>query len=204
MGFGRHKEGEEEMTNLKSKVAAFLSLNNTENTKREERDFSDFIRNLGINEFELYEDKVADRSFGSALEKLLLRLEGGEINTIIARGFSDLCSEFDNEDELISFLFKLSERRIRFISANENIDKVSSDAGLMLNFLSAYRAQTSYRRSENVRKGLLSAKEKGKLLGRPAKRDVQKIRELREKGMTIQQIAEALKLSVGSVHKSLA
>jgi DNA invertase Pin-like site-specific DNA recombinase len=52
--------------------------------------------------------------------------------------------------------------------------------------------------------GLVAAKRRGKILGRPKQRDDIAIAELRNQGLTIQAIANRLHISKGSVQAALS
>jgi len=58
--------------------------------------------------------------------------------------------------------------------------------------------------AERVKAGLRRAKENGKKLGRPkARLDVEKLRELKERGLSLRQIAKHCRVSRTTVHELL-
>lgn len=63
-----------------------------------------------------------------------------------------------------------------------------------------FLAERMARRSRNVRAGLAASKKK---IGRPRERDDLAIHRLRAQGMSMQAIAEKLKISIGTVFESL-
>lgn len=167
------------------------------------------ITNYIIRRFKLQSLNFIDRNLDNDLllsgdESIYSRIAYSKISTLVVKSLDDICDVISNEDELFSLLWQISEKNIRFISINEKIDVLGSEAKLALMLLKKYRETVFRKKSESVRNGIQNAKEKGKPLGRPVKRDIEKINELRSKGFTIQKIAETLKLSVGSVHRSLA
>lgn len=101
---------------------------------------------------------------------------------------------------LISSLELFQSLGIDFISYSENIDTSTPAGKVMFTMVAAF---SEFERSiiqERVKAGLARAKSQGKLLGRPKKKiDVNALRELREKGLSVRKIAESLGIS-----KSLA
>ncbi len=130
-------------------------------------------------------------------------IDQGKISTVVVKSIDDICNGISDEDDLLSLLCLMSEKEIRFISIDEGVDLMGSQSKLALMVLNRYRRAAFQTKSANVRSGIQKAKKSGKTLGRPAKRDQQKIKQLRLQGLTIQKIADLLKISVGSVHRSL-
>lgn len=126
------------------------------------------------------------------------------VTTLAVPSLRNVFDKFDTEDGLLLFLSEISSKKIQFIAEAERINADSSHASFVLDIIGAYRTCLSEERSANVRKGLESARQMGRILGRPTKIDSQKVKDLRDGGLTIQAIANTLNVSVGSVHRALS
>jgi DNA invertase Pin-like site-specific DNA recombinase len=137
-----------------------------------------------------------------------------ELNRLIAdahkRRFDVVCVwRFDRFARSVSHLLRALETfkalGIEFVSFSEQMD-TSTPAGKMV--FTVLGAVAELERSlivERVRAGLRNARAKGKTLGRPRVAvDAARVSRLRAQGRTIREIADALGVSRGLVHKTLA
>lgn len=163
-----------------------------------------FLKNYNLQNFAHLENLQNSKQLFGEIHSLASTLKTGEFNALVISNIKELCLHIFSEDDLYVFLSTLSQVNIRFISLEDRIDISTSQAQFILFFMKIFKSNVFSSRSENVRRGIQSAKESGKTLGRPTKRNIEKIKDLREKGFTMQKIADRLRLSVGSVHRTLA
>lgn len=130
-------------------------------------------------------------------------IKNDTVSALVVPSWRTLFEEFNTEDDLLAFLSEASSKQIKIISCEDKAEIDSSSVSSVLMVVQIYRTNSFEERSSNVRKGLKLAKEMGQTLGRPLKVDVQKVKDLRREGFTIQRIAESLGVSVGSVHRAL-
>ena len=187
-----------------SKVASYFIANNQDKRLSLELDIKIILKKFKDHKYFHFENATDKQNSAGDLHALMAALYHKEFDTLVVSSIKDVCLGLFNEDDLHFFLSILSEQNIRVISLEDHLDILASQSQLILLFIKIFKSTVFDYRSANVRKGLQNAKEGGKTLGRPEKRNVQEIKELREKGFTMQKIAEILKLSVGSVHRALS
>ena len=92
-----------------------------------------------------------------------------------------------------------------FISYTQNIDTSSAIGKAMFTIVSAFAEFEKSLIVERVKAGMANAKARGVNVGRPKLGDavIERVRELRESGLSIRKIANKCCLSVGAVHKML-
>jgi len=106
---------------------------------------------------------------------------------------------------LLRALETFSALGIAFVSLNEQMDTTTPTGKMVFTVLGAVAELERSLIAERVRAGLRNARAKGKRLGRPRLRlDATSVERLRLQGRTIREIAEALGVSRGLVHKTLA
>ncbi len=106
---------------------------------------------------------------------------------------------------LVSALQQFHSLGVDFISYTQNIDTTTPMGRLFYHIIGSFAEFEREMIVERVRAGLANAKAKGKVLGRP-ERDYsarQRIRTLREQGLSLREIARREKLSPAGVLKIL-
>lgn len=105
---------------------------------------------------------------------------------------------------LVNTLEELKHLGVSFISFKENLDFTTSTGQLMFHLLAAFAQFEKDLIKERVIAGLANARSKGKKLGRPGKElDPDKVRELKQTGKSIREIARALGVSTTPILKIL-
>ena len=106
---------------------------------------------------------------------------------------------------LINSIGELQALGIGFVSYQENIDMTTPAGKMMFHVIGAMAEFERELIRERVIAGIANAKAKGKKIGRRALPPIttDKVHVLRTNGLSIREIAKRLKLSVGSVHKTL-
>jgi DNA invertase Pin-like site-specific DNA recombinase len=107
--------------------------------------------------------------------------------------------------KLLEYLNKLQSYGVGFRSYQEAcLDTVGPFGDVILALFATFSKLERERLIERTRAGLKRAKAEGKTLGRPKLVvDRARLSALREKGMTIREIAEGMGCSTGFVHKTL-
>ncbi len=148
-------------------------------------------------------DYSSMRKHVTSWEEAWAEIKNDTVSALVVPSWHLLFEEFNSEDDLLVFLSEASNRQMKIIACEDRAEIDSSSVSSVLMVVQTYRTNSFEERSANVRKGLQLAKEMGQTLGRPLKVDVQKVKDLRKDGFTIQRIAESLGVSVGSVHRAL-
>jgi DNA invertase Pin-like site-specific DNA recombinase len=107
---------------------------------------------------------------------------------------------------LITTLDELRELNVAFISLHENLDFSTSTGRLMFHLLAALSQFEKELLKERVMAGIQHARTKGIRIGRRPFFDITNLRtvtDMRDRGMSIRDIAKALKVSKSLVHKTL-
>lgn len=137
------------------------------------------------------------------LEALYRLVETGKVSAIGIYSLSSLPFVTASLESFFSFLGFLSINNVRIFSVKEALDSSLSVSSFAKSFLDSYLELRDEIRRENIHRGLKKAKSGGTAIGRPKKADDLKIRELRDEGYSLQEIANQLGISVGSVQYSL-
>ena len=105
----------------------------------------------------------------------------------------------------LKYILWLNDWNVKFISLQEPFLDTTSDIGELLIPIFAWVAKQEAKSiSERVKAGLVKARMRGKRIGRAKiEVDVQKIKELREKGLSLRQIAKEMKISHTQVARVL-
>jgi DNA invertase Pin-like site-specific DNA recombinase len=102
---------------------------------------------------------------------------------------------------LVNALSEFESLSIAFVSLQDAVDLSTPQGRLMFGIISAMAEFERSMIQTRVRSGMANARSKGKHCGRPALTvDVAKIASLRDSGRSIREIAQALGVSIGTVH----
>lgn len=105
--------------------------------------------------------------------------------------------------DLVVMLQEIADLGVSFISLKDNIDLTTAAGRLMVHMLGAFAEFEASLIRERVRAGLRNARSQGKRIGRPKLRDDERIRFLRDRGLSIREIASKLGTSVGAVQRAI-
>lgn len=106
-------------------------------------------------------------------------------------------------DKVFNLIADLSASGVRFISVKDHIDSVATGSDLVTAVLLASQRSRGEIKGERIHNTLLASRSHGDPVGRPKKRDDEKILELSSRGFTIRKIADELGISTWSVHAAL-
>jgi len=164
------------------------------------RELTEYCQRRGWEVFDLYVDNGVSGKKDSrpALNRLMADAHARRFDVVA-------CWRFDRFSRSVSHLCRALETfnalDIQFVSLCEQVDTSTPTGKLVFTILGAVAEGERNLIAERVRSGLRNARAKGKRLGRPTKCvDVDKINALRASGHSWRSIAEAMKLSVGTVY----
>ncbi len=104
---------------------------------------------------------------------------------------------------LVNALADLAAYGVAFVSLRDNLDLSTPSGRLMFQIIGAMAEFERALIQERVRAGLRNAQAKGKRLGRPRRAvNVRKIASLRSEGQSWRDIADAMKLPLGTVFRA--
>ena len=105
---------------------------------------------------------------------------------------------------LVMALDEFNALGVHFISLNESVDTSTPMGKMVFTVIAAVAELERSIIQERIKAGLARAKKQGKRLGRvPVSVSPLRVRELREKGLTLVEIAKRTKVSKSTVHRLL-
>ena len=184
------------------RVACYVRVSTHEqNCELQRREIAEYIEKRGWSQPIFFEDKATGTTENRPmLKEMLTQARKRKIDVIICWKMDRL---FRSLKHLILTLQEFSELGISFLSLRDQIDLSTSAGRLMLHIVGAFAEFESSLIQERVKAGLANARAKGRILGRPKKRDDVIILRLRKQGVSIRGIAKHLNISKGSVQRAL-
>jgi len=191
-------------TPLNPSIGCYLRVSSdSQSTDMQRRELDEYAKARGWKAVRYYEDKAMTGTNANRpmLQQLLSDVHRRKIEIVLIWKLDRL---FRSLRDLVNTLQLFSELGVSLISFKENIDMSSSSGRLLVHLLGAFSEFEASLIRERVRAGLRNAKAKGKRLGRPKKRDDEKIIALRKRGLSIRQISKELCISIGAIQRCLA
>jgi DNA invertase Pin-like site-specific DNA recombinase len=166
------------------------------------RALEDYCKSKGIDDYIIYEDSgiSGTKSSRPELDKMMSEVRAGNIGMVIVYSFSRFAR---STKFLIDTLEEFGGLNVGFISLTENLDLTTPIGKAMFSIIAALATLERDLTRQRVINGLVNARAKGKILGRPQTVQYELIIALREKGFTYRQISEVLKVGQGSITKAL-
>ncbi len=193
------------MIKLNTKVAIYYRVSTSEQTVDMQRsDLRRFCEQRGFDIFAEYADMgiSGTRVHRPGLDALMADARKRFFDTV-------LCWRFDrfarSTKHLITALEDFRHLGIDFISYQENIDTSSPLGKAVFAIVAAIAELERNIIVERIRGGIRRAREQGKRLGRRPLSDpslLQTVLEMKAKGKSIREIADAVKVSKSFVHKT--
>ncbi|MBC9706247.1 MAG: recombinase family protein [Enterococcus sp.] len=159
-----------------------------------------FAKSKGIEDVVIYEEKVSSRKKRPELEQALKAMTKDDIFCVykidrIARSIK----------ELEQFVEDLKVKGVTFATADGRIDLSSPSEKFTFQLLGIFAEFERNILSERTKAGLEAARARGRVGGRPKLDDKKReqIRDLREKGSSITEIARIFELSRTTVYSVL-
>jgi DNA invertase Pin-like site-specific DNA recombinase len=150
-----------------------------------------------------YRDVISGAKFTrQGLDKLMSHVRRGRVNVIVCFKLDRLGRSLPHLAQIVS---ELSAHRVALVCPNQGIDTTTTNPAsqLQLNILMAIAEFERSIIQERVTAGLRAARAKGVKLGRPStlKVHLEKVAELKEKGIGVRAIARELRIPVSSACK---
>jgi len=188
-----------------NKVAAYLRVSTQDQSLELQRnEIENYCKSRGWSDVVFYEDfgfSGAKFSNRDGYRKLVKDARSRKFDTLIVFKLDRIGRSLI---DVVSFLHELQELGIVFIALRDSIDLSTSSGKLLTSLIASFAEYERNIIRERTIAGLAVAKKRGKIFGRPKRRDDIAIAELRTQGLSIQQIANRLQTSKGSVQASLA
>ncbi len=188
------------------KVAIYCRISTT--NKRQDKDtqlipLKSYVESRDWQVYEIYSDEMSgSKESRPALDKLMQDAYKRKFDAVIVFRFDRFSR---STKQLITALETFRSLGVDFISYQEAIDTTTPAGQMMFTMISAFAQFERAIIQERVRAGLDKARAKGKTLGRPkADIDIDLIRELREKGLTIMKIAEEMNVPKSTIYDYLS
>lgn len=166
------------------------------------RALEEYCKAKGIEEYVIYEDSGVSgtKSSRPELDKMMFEVRAKNISMVIVYSFSRFAR---STKFLIDTLEEFGGLGVGFVSLTENLDLTTPIGKAMFSIIAALATLERDLTRQRVINGLVNAKLKGKILGRPQTVKYELVIALREKGFTYRQISEVLKIGQGSITKAL-
>ncbi|OQA02272.1 MAG: DNA-invertase hin [Planctomycetes bacterium ADurb.Bin412] len=170
--------------------------------KSQEKAVRDYIRNHGIQNVKWYHDRVS----GATTERPALRtlqkdIFLGKVDTVVCWKLDRLSRSMKDG---INVLTEWCDKGIHIVAVSQQIDFNGTVGRLIASVLLAVAEMERQNISENVKRGMAAAKERGVKLGKRPSLFAKDVVPLQATGMTITQIAEKLGKSRQAIYDALS
>lgn len=185
------------------RVAAYLRVSTADqSTELQRRELEVYAAARGWATPMIYEDHGASGTTAKRpqLQRLMQDARARRVNIVLVWKLDRFARSLK---DLILMLQELSELGVSFVSLKDNLDMTTSAGRLMVHMLGAFAEFEASLIRERVRAGIANARANGKQLGRPKTRNDESIKDMRSRGLSIRQIAVALRVSKGAVQRAL-
>lgn len=163
----------------------------------------DMLRQYGVKEEDIFTDKMSGtKSSRPAFDELKRILRPGD--TVLTESLSRLSR---STADLLNILNDWSARGITYISLKEQLDFSTATGKLMLTLLAALAQFERDIIADRVREGVISARARGRLGGRPKKdrKVIEKALKLYEaKSHSISEITDICKISQSTLYRAIS
>jgi len=186
------------------RVAIYARVSTTDqSTDSQLLDLRRYVSDRGWQSYREYCDNGISGTKDSrpALNDLMADARKRRFDTVLVWRFDRFAR---STKHLILALEEFKGLGIDFVSYQENIDTSSPLGGAIFTIISAVAQLERDIIAERVRSGLRRARENGKQLGRPKVTvDEEKVRQMREQGMSFRAIARLLGISKSTVARQI-
>lgn len=191
------------------RVAVYVRVSTTgkkgercQDTAMQLRDIKSYLLTLGIEDFDLYEDKGHSGTKASrpALNKMILACSVGRVSHVVCWKMDRL---FRSLQHLVNTLSDFENLHIKFIAIKDGIDLTTSSGRLMMQIVGAFAEFEAAVIKERVNAGLENARAKGIKLGRPFAKGAHSVKKLKTQGMSVKEISAMLEMPIRTVYNNL-
>lgn len=184
-------------TALYSRVSTNLQQTGLESQKRA---LEDWCKLKGIADYTLYEDFAISGGKCSRpeLDRMMNDVKSGKINQVVVFSFSRFARSTSFLMQSLDLFLLL---KVNFVSLTENVDLSTPIGRAMFTIISAIATLEKEQNGLRVRNGMISARQRGKRIGRPSTIKRELVLTLKSEGYTHRQIATMLGIGQASVSR---
>lgn len=159
-----------------------------------------WCKTKGITDYVLFEDFGVSGTKASrpSLDRMMNDVRSGKIKRVCVYSFSRFAR---STSQLLNALEEFRLIGCEFVSLSEQVDTSTAIGKALFTIISAIATLERDLISERVKNGLLSAKAKGKKIGRPSTIKKELVLTLKSEGYTHRQIATMLGIGQASVSR---
>jgi DNA invertase Pin-like site-specific DNA recombinase len=186
------------------RVAIYARVSTDEQTTENQVfELEKVAKRMGWTVTEVYADTISGtKAKRPELDKLLKSAMRKEIDVVMAWSVDRLGRSLQH---LITLLSDIQSKNVDLYLHQQGIDTTTPSGKMMFQMCGVFAEFERAMIQERVKAGLKRAKDQGKSLGRPPVPPitVDKIKSLREEGMSLRKIAKKTGVSVGKVHQAV-
>lgn len=172
-----------------------------QNTELQRREVEQYLKSRGWSAMIIFEEKASGTNDSRAeFQRMMKMARSRQFDIVVCWKLDRL---FRSMKHLVVTLNELQELGVQFISMRDQINMSTSSGRLMTHLLAAFAEFEADIIRERVMSGLKNAKAKGKILGRPKVINPNVVMSLRQKGLSLSEIARQIGVSKSSVSKTL-
>lgn len=182
-------------TALYSRTSTNLQQSGLESQRRA---LEDWCKLKGISDYVLYEDFAISGGKCSRpeLDKMMKDVKEGKIKQVVVFSFSRFARSTSFLMQSLDLFLLL---KVNFVSLSENVDLSTPIGRAMFTIISAIATLEKEQIGQRVRNGMISAKQKGKRIGRPSTIKPEVILTLHYEGYRQREIAKILRIGQSTV-----
>jgi len=167
----------------------------------QEKALKDYVKAQGMENIKWYRDRLSGASLERpAFERLQKDVFNGKVGAVVCWKLDRLSRSLQDG---INVLCDWCRRGIRIVAVSQQLDFNGTVGQLIASVLFAVAQMERQNISENTKRGIAAARERGVKLGKRPKLFARDIIPLQKKGMTIAQIAEKLGKSRQAIYDAL-
>jgi DNA invertase Pin-like site-specific DNA recombinase len=184
------------------RVAVYLRVSTIDqSTDLQRLEVEQYLKLRGWTAINFFEDKASGTNDNRVqFQEMMKQAKARKFDVLVCWKLDRL---FRSMKHLVVTLGELQELNIQFISLKDQIDLTTSSGRLMMHLIAAFAEFEADLIKERVNAGLRNAKAKGKILGRPRVINPNVVVSLRQKGLSLSEIARQIGASKSSVSKTL-
>ena len=167
----------------------------------QEKALKDYVKAQGMENIKWYRDRLSGASLERpAFERLQKDIFNGKVGAVVCWKLDRLSRSLQDG---INVLCDWCKRGIRIVAVSQQLDFNGTVGQLIASVLFAVAQMERQNISENTKRGIAAARERGVKLGKRPKLFASEIIPLQKKGMTIAQIAAKLGKSRQAIYDAL-
>ncbi|MGE4131416.1 MAG: recombinase family protein [Bdellovibrionales bacterium] len=186
----------------KGRAALYLRYRNLDDRARQLEELRACATTLGCEEEYIFEDQIKD-STRPALAALFEKAQERTFDFMLVTRIDRLEEEARSVENLARIIAILDAAGVRFIATGDALDSADTAGRFLIGARAAVAAAKVVIKSERLSDALKAAHEAGSPVGRPKTRDDELIAGLRERGLSLKQIAEKTGHSIWAVQRAL-